>query len=118
MKKMLKRREEYFPLFDLLLEIYGRRAEYEFPMRINDSARIALILELIDIGYLDFESFIVKKTRGEINALYYTGGYPLSKQGLIVHRSHLHALRGRYIKIAAALSFLSIAALLYYMIIM
>ncbi len=115
-KKMIKRRDEYFPLFDYLLGIYNNRGEYDFPLRIDGAARIALTLELIDIGYLDTESFIIKKNRGVIEALYFKGEYPLTEKGIIAHRSRLHRVRGKYIKLAVILSLFFLATVIYFLI--
>ena len=116
MKKMMKRREEYYPAFEYLLDIYNRRIEFDFPVRIEEAPRIALFVELMDIGYLDKNAFIIKKTRGNIDALYYNGDYPLTEQGVLMERAHLHIVRGRYIKIAVLLSLFFLASVLYVMI--
>lgn len=116
MKKLMKRREEYYPAFEYLLDIYNRRGEFDFPVRIDDAARIALVIELIDIGYLDKNAFIMKKTRNNIDALYYNGCYPLTEQGLLLERAHLHIRRGRYIKIAVLLILLGLSIIIYRMI--
>lgn len=116
MKKMMKRREQYFPLFTLLLELYNKRSEFDFPLKIEDASRIALIIELIDIGYLDTDAFTVKKTRGNIDALYYNGSYPLTEKGVEMERSRLHTIRGRYIKIAILLCFILLAAVVYFIV--
>lgn len=116
MKKMKKRREAYFPVFDYLLGIYNRRGEFSFPVRIEDAERIALTLELIDIGYLEKESFIIKKSRDVITALYFNGAYPLTEQGLLAFRTRIHNIRGGYIKAAVVLSLLFLASVIYLMI--
>ncbi len=116
MKKLMKRREQYYPAFEFLLDLYNRRGEFNFPLKIDEADRVALILELIDIDYLDKNAFIVKKTRNIIDALYFNGGYPLTEQGLLLERAHLHVRRGRYIKVIIFLTFISLAMLIYLMI--
>ncbi len=116
MKKLMKRREAYYPAFEYLLDIYNRRGEFNFPLSIDQADRVALVLELIDIGYLDKNSFIVKKTRNNIDALYFNGGYPLTEQGLLMERAHLHIRRGRYIKLVIFLTLLVLVILIYLMI--
>jgi len=74
MKKLMKRREAYYPAFEYLLDIYNRRGEFRFPVSIDSAEQVALVLELIDIGYLDKDAFIIKKTRNNVDALYYNGG--------------------------------------------
>jgi hypothetical protein len=116
MKKLMKRREAYYPAFEYLLDIYNRRSEFNFPLTIDEACRVALILELIDIGYLDKNAFIVKKTRNNIDALYFNGEYPLTEQGLLMERAHLHIRRGRYIKLVLFLTFFVLVVLIYLMI--
>lgn len=116
MKKLMKRREAYYPAFEYLLDIYNRRGEFDFPVRIDDAARIALVIELIDIGYLDKNAFTQKKTRNNIDALYFNGGYPLTEQGMLLERAHLHIRRGRYIKLVLFLTLAGLSLFIYFMI--
>ena len=106
MKRMMKRRMEYFPVFEMLIAIHRRKIEHEFPLRIESPEDIALILELVDIGYLDTDSFIVRKNRGDIVALFYNGEYPLTEDGAAVYRHHLLSKRGLYVKFLIVLSFI------------
>jgi len=117
MKKLMKRREQYYPAFEFLLDLYNRRGELEFPLRIDDPGRIALFIELADIGYLDKDAFIIKKTRNNIDALYFNGGYPLTEQGLLLERTHLHIRRGRYVRLVILLTFITLLLIIYFMII-
>ena len=112
MKRLKKRRREYFPVFEMLLAVHTRKMEYEFPLRIESPADIALILELVDIGYLDADSFITRKNRRDITALFYNGEYPLTEDGAAVYRHHLLSKRGLYVKFLIALSFIILVAFL------
>ncbi|HPR38512.1 MAG TPA: hypothetical protein P5120_12880 [Spirochaetota bacterium] len=116
MKKLMKRREAYYPAFEYLLDIYNRRGEFRFPVSIDSAEQVALVLELIDIGYLDKDAFIIKKTRNNVDALYYNGGYPLTEQGLLMERAHLHIRRGRYVKLVLFLSLAGLVLFIYFMI--
>ena len=116
MKKLMKRRELYYPAFEFLLGIYNRRGEIHFPIRIDDSDRIELFFELADIGYLDKDAFTIKKTGNNIDAFYYNGGYPLTEQGLLLERAHHHIRRRRYIRLVIFLTFISLSMLIYFMI--
>jgi len=112
MKKMIKRREAYFPVFEMLLAINKHKSDYEFPVRIKAASDIAVVLELIDIGYLDRDAFIINKNRRYITSLYYNGEYPMTGEGIVEYRRHLHARRGFYIKLLIALSFAVLLAAL------
>jgi len=116
MKKLMKRREAYYPAFEYLLDIYNRRGEFRFPVSIDSAEQVALVLELIDIGYLDKDAFIIKKTRNNVDALYYNGEYPLTEQGLLMERAHLHIRRGRYVKLVLFLSLAGLVLFIYFMI--
>ncbi len=56
MKKMRKHRKRYHPVMAGLMELYTSRT-IAFPVKITDIGKMAIILELLDIGYLDDRSF-------------------------------------------------------------
>ncbi|HOO72699.1 MAG TPA: hypothetical protein PK926_13135 [Spirochaetota bacterium] len=116
-KKMKKRRQEYFPVFEMLLKMYHAGEKRHVPVSIEGAPLIALILELIDIGYLDSEAFIVRKNRGDIDALYYNGEYPITESGLAAIRVRNMELKRRHIRIiiiALCLIAITAAALLFF----
>ena len=88
--KMKGNRKKYFPLIELLLYVERKTNEEELPIEMTDVNHIALVLELIDIGYLDKNSFIINKNRRDIKGLFYKGGYPLTDAGIKVYRQYLH----------------------------
>lgn len=91
-------REKYFPLMETLLYVESRTAEDELPLEMTDSSQIALLMELIDIGYVEKNSFIINRNRRDITGVFYRGGYPLTESGTEVYRQHLHDRRGKFIR--------------------
>ena len=90
MKKMIENRKKYFPLIELLLYVERNTNKDELPIEMTDVNHIALVLELISIGYIDKNSFIVKRNRTDITGLFYKGGFPLTDAGIKVYRQYLH----------------------------
>ena len=45
-----------------------------------------LVLELVDVGYVDPESLIVRKRFGDISSVHYTGAFPLTADGVRFYR--------------------------------
>ncbi len=98
MHDLKKNREQYFPLMEVLLYAENRIDKNDPPVEIRDISQIALIMELIDIGYLDKDTFIINKNRRDITGMFYKGDYPLTEAGAKVYRQHLHERRIRYIQ--------------------
>ncbi len=81
MAKMIEHRTRYFPVMSMLLGMYQKKQHNDPPLTINDTSDISIILELIDIGYVDRESFIIRRNLRDITGLYYKGGLPLTGEG-------------------------------------
>ena len=96
MKKMKENREKYFPLMEVLLYVERNAKKEDLPIQMTDVSQIALIMELIDIGYIDKKSFIIERSRRDIEGLYYNGGYPLTDAGINVYRQHLHERKTKF----------------------
>jgi hypothetical protein len=109
-------RLEYFPLIDILLHVESRTPASELPLEMTDAGRIALLLELIDIGYINPDSFIIKKNRGDIRGVFYRGGEILTAEGIKIYRAHLHERRGMYIRGFALLLLVFLIMVVFYMI--
>ena len=60
-----------------------RQCTTDVPITIADQNDMLIILELIDIGYLDPEALIVKKKFGDIAAVAYNGKFPFTKDGTV-----------------------------------
>ena len=89
-KKMKENRKKYFPLIEMLLYVERNTEKDNLPLEMTDVSQIAIVLELIDIGYIDKNSFIIKRDRRDITGLFYRGGYPLTDAGIQAYRQFLH----------------------------
>jgi len=111
-EKLKKHRRKYFPAIKYLLELHGQADQLSFPVDIRENSDILIILELLDLGYLDKNRFFVKKDFIEITGVYYRGGYPLTQAGEVVFR-HSRELEKNYKKeILYGLVFLFLAAMI------
>lgn len=108
LNEMKANREKYFPVIETLLYLESRTDKRDLPIEMTDLNQIAIVLELIDLGYLDKEAFIIKKHRRDITGLFFKGWYPLTDSGIKVYREHLHERRGKFIR---GLMLITLAAL-------
>lgn len=108
-------REKFFPLIETLMYVESKIPVSELPLEMTDTSQMALVLELIDIGYINPDSFIVKKNRGDIKGLFYRGGSILTSEGINIYRVYLHERRGMYIKGFVLLSLLFLVMAVFYM---
>jgi hypothetical protein len=81
MKKMKKHREGYRRVISRLLLLFNDTDAADFPVRITETGEMRLILELIDLGYLDDDALTVTRSFGDITGMAYNGGYPLTQAG-------------------------------------
>ncbi|MCP4138468.1 MAG: hypothetical protein GY754_46350 [bacterium] len=81
LRKMKKHRKKYFPVVIRLLELHSGLPPEDLPLEIDNFNEMVIILELLDIGYLDEEVVIAQKQFGNITGLFYAGGNPLTEQG-------------------------------------
>lgn len=109
-------REKYFPLIETLLYVESKTPPAELPLEMTNAGQMALLLELIDIGYINPDSFIIKKSRGDIKGLFYRGGEILTNEGIKIYRRYLHERRGMYIKGLVLISLLFLGMVVFYMI--
>jgi hypothetical protein len=86
MKDMMRHREDYHPAITFLMDHYNSRRNEPLPLR--ESGHVFIILELIDLGYLDREAFVIDKSFGQINSVIFRGVYPLLENGEVYFRSH------------------------------
>ncbi len=112
LREMQKHRELYFPAMNRLLGLKnddpGGRKD------ITLGGDMMILLELLDIGYLNPEAFYIKRTFGEINNLYYLGGYPFTESGEAYFHLNLMKRRRRIYGPLLAL-LLAAAVLVYYL---
>lgn len=100
LNKMKVHREKYFPVVKYLLEVHGQKDEFKFPMEIEDTSDMLIMLELIDLGYLEKNCFIIKRDFMEITGLFFRGQYPLTVEGELVF-THSQNVETNYRKIIA-----------------
>lgn len=96
MRKLEEGRERYFPVIGQLLDM--RNTEGSNPLAIDNPEMMRIVLELIDIGYLDDDAFIIDKKFNEIRRLYFKGGHVLTKSGWIAYTRHNLAKKKKYFK--------------------
>jgi len=113
--EMKQNREKYFPLIEMLLYVERKTGKDDLPIEMTDISQIAVVMELIDLGYIDKEAFIIKKHRRDITGLFYNGGYPLTDAGIKVYRQHLHDRRGKFIRGLMLIALVFLAMILFYM---
>jgi hypothetical protein len=93
LKKLESHRKKYSPIIAKIVDMYANLPDADYPVRFTGYDDMIVILELLDIGYLDPNSFIVKKKFEDIAALIYNGKYPLTEQGDIFYRDSRHSSR-------------------------
>ena len=98
MKKLEKNRKRYRPALVRLLAMHENRAGSAFPVRIEDTVEMLLVLELVDVGYVDPESLIVRKRFGDISSVHYNGAFPLTEAGVRFYRGE--GIAGRFRSLA------------------
>ena len=116
MNKLKENREKYFPLMEMLLYVESKTEKRDLPIEMTDISQIATLMELIDIGYVNKEAFIIKKHRKDITGVFYKGGYPLTGGGIKVYRQHLHEKRGKFIRGLALAAFVILGMIVFFMI--
>lgn len=81
LNKLRKHRMQYRPAMAMLMNMHDQSNSSDFPVELIDKKEVLIILELLDIGYLDENALIVKRRFGDITGLSYTGEYPFTESG-------------------------------------
>jgi hypothetical protein len=87
LRKYKKQRKKYRPVMSMLLDLHDTAGPADVPIAIADQKDMLIILELIDIGYLDPEALIVKKKFGDIAGVAYNGKFPFTEKGTVLFRA-------------------------------
>jgi hypothetical protein len=87
LKKYKKHRKKFHPVMSMLLNFHDTAGNADVPIMVADQNEMLIILELIDIGYLDPEALIVKKRFGDIAAVAYNGKFPFTEEGTVFYRA-------------------------------
>ncbi|OHD66861.1 MAG: hypothetical protein A2176_12395 [Spirochaetes bacterium RBG_13_51_14] len=88
LNKMREHHSRYYPVLKKLIAQHREWRNGDAPLQISETATMLIILELIDIGYADAESFIVRKRFDDVTGLWYTGRYPLTDDGVLFFRGN------------------------------
>ena len=114
MRDLIAHRRTYYPVLAHLLALKGNTPPDRLPLDLLADRDLVTILELLDIGYLDPEVFVVKNPFGEIRGFYYLGGHPFASKGMAFFAEE--GRRRRMLRAAAlaagALVFLLAAAII------
>lgn len=79
LKKMIDHRKKYIPVLKRMMDIYEEKIQEN--RNITDDPDLLLILELIDLEYLDVNAFLIDKRFGNIENIYYKGRFPFTDFG-------------------------------------
>ena len=71
----------------MLLDLHDTAGRADVPIAITGQNDMLITLELIDIGYLDPEAFIVKKKSGDIAGVAHNGKFPFTEEGTAFYRA-------------------------------
>jgi len=102
LNKLKEHRRLYMPAIEKILGMYSESKNS--PREITDEQNLPVILELIDIGYIDRNEVRVKSHNGVVERVVYTGAYPLTDAGIIFMKDELRALRSGHVKKIAILA--------------
>ncbi len=94
-KKLQKHRRGYYPAVTRLMDLYHAAAASDLPVELINDSDVLIILELIDVGYLDEDVLVIKRRYNDITGLLYTGGYPLTENGELFYQKERRTLKGR-----------------------
>ena len=110
LNKLKEHRKLYKPAMEKMLGMYNERGNN--PREITDEQDLPIILELIDIEYIDADAVRVKKNHGVVNRVHYTGEYPLTDAGKVFMKSELQGNKSSYLKIALIFAVLIILSVI------
>jgi len=95
LNKLRKHRKQYRPIMAMLMKMHTQSDFSDFPVELIDNKEILIILELLDIGYLDENSLIVKRRFDYITGLSYTGEYPFTDSGDFFYQQGRSSIKRR-----------------------
>ncbi len=95
LKKLQKHRRSYYPAVARIMDLYHNAVSAELPVELINDRDALIILELIDVGYLDEDALVIRRRFDDIVGLLYTGGYPLTENGETFLQREGRTLKGR-----------------------
>ncbi len=81
LREMAAHRLRYREALEKILALHNEMKGTKKVRNIIDEPLLPLLLELIDLAYLNSDAFTVEKTFGSIDAVYYNGMFPLTEEG-------------------------------------
>lgn len=101
LQKIERHRTRYYPAMKFIMDL--RAGGADLPVDITDSGETFILLELLDIGYIDPDALVVQRGISSITHVYYTGRYPLTPAGeaMLMHRR-----RGMMERLTALMNYL------------
>lgn len=81
LKKIGRGRKRYRPVMSMLARMHEGWKPSDPPVELIDREDVLVILELIDVGYLDTDALIVRTRFENVVSLKYAGGYPFTEGG-------------------------------------
>lgn len=93
--KIRKHRKSYFPAVSMLMDLHDDAGRHDAAIELINDRRALVILELIDIGYLDENALIVRRRFDDIVSIVYNGRYPLTDAGERFYSREKRTLKGR-----------------------
>src|SRR4030043_431251 len=87
LNKLRKHRKRYRPVMAMLMNLHNNSNVSDFPMELIDKKEILIILELLDIGYLNEKIIFPPVDLAERSGILAVGG-DLSSERLIEAYSH------------------------------
>jgi hypothetical protein len=113
MTAMKRHRTSYAPTLKAMERRYRGTPAENLPLNLTDEVDITVILELLDIGYLDPDAFVVTKKFGHIERVSYIGQDPLADRGRALLRdSEIVKARRRFAASALALGAMALVLVL------
>ena len=108
MRSMIRHRREYYPAIQYLV---GKclNATAGTPAVITDIRKMAILAELVEIGYLDSNSVVIISRFDEIEKIVCHGLFPLTESGEEFYRAEERRVR-RTMKIAIVSVAVSVVA--------
>lgn len=95
LKKIQEHRRGYYPAVTRIMDLYHDTAAADLPVELINDRDALMILELIDVGYLDEDVLVTRRRFDDIAGLLYTGGYPLTESGEQFLQREGRTLKGR-----------------------
>lgn len=99
---MMDHRKKYAPVMRRMISLYKERLKES--RNITDDPDLLIILELIDLEYLNPEAFGIDKRFGNIENVFYNGKDPVTAEGCKVFTGNKIKIKPVYMSIALVIA--------------